>query len=114
MAINKSASVVGPPTLTLVSVDNGQAALPNAHILLNGDFSRSGHDLVIRTDDGEGFVIEGFFSSPVPINLESPEGILISADTAARLAGPARPGQYAQAQAPSGQSPIGRSAIING
>ncbi len=101
-----------------VSPGDGPAhiAVPDAHLLFNGDFLRVGSsDLKIVGDDGKSFFIRDYFASDKLADLVSPEGAALSADVVAALAGPLAPGQWAQAGAqPSAQPVIGRVDALSG
>lgn len=89
--------------------------VPDAHLLFNADFSRAGHDLVLRGDDGASFVVHDYFATDARARLLSPEGASLSPEVVAALAGPLAPGQYAQAApTPAAQQAVGRVATVDG
>ena len=67
-----------------------------ASFLTSADYVRSGPDLILVGDDGERVLIRDYFSQGSPPDLTADGGLVISADLAGKLAGPAAPGQYAQ------------------
>jgi VCBS repeat-containing protein len=91
--------------------------IPDAQLLLLGDYSRQGHDLLIE-HDGATILIEDYFGGS-GANLAAPNGAFLSADTVGLLAGPLAPGQYAQAAAAdapaaTGLTKIGKVVSIEG
>ncbi len=89
-------------------------AVPDAHALLNGSYSRAQDALVIELPDGTSYFISGYFSGDSPPALIAPNGIVVSAEVAAQLAGPSHPGQYAQASGANGAKPIGQVVSVDG
>src|SRR4051812_25882000 len=87
--------------------------VPDAKLLFNGVFERSGDDLRLSGPDGRSFSIPGYFKSETLSALESPDGALLSGDVVAALAGPANPGKYA-GPAASNASAIGHVAQLDG
>ena len=65
--------------------------------LLKADFVRSGPDLLLIGADGSKILVRDFFNLENPPDLMTGSGAVVSAELAAKLAGPAAPGQYAQA-----------------
>jgi len=89
--------------------------VPDAHLLFNGDFKRSGDDLKIIGDDGNAFVITDYFKHDKRPTLLSPEGAALTDAVVEALAGPLAPGQYAQAGAqPGAGQAIGRVEKVEG
>ncbi|MFQ5494592.1 MAG: FecR domain-containing protein, partial [Phycisphaerae bacterium] len=79
----------------------GTVVIPGGDFLLLAQYSRDGADLVLTGPNGSVVVVRGFFALETPPTLATGDGAQIGPDLAARLAGPASPGQYAQA-APGG------------
>ncbi|MCH8113634.1 MAG: FecR domain-containing protein, partial [Proteobacteria bacterium] len=79
----------------------GTLVIPGGDFLLLAQYARDGADLVLTGPDGSVVVVRGFFALETPPTLATEDGAQIGPDLAARLAGPASPGQYAQA-APGG------------
>ncbi len=82
-------------------------------VLLKGDYSRSGPDLVIDGPDGSRTVLQDYFQNADLPPIASPDGAMLLGKTIALLAGPQSPGEYAQAAA-TGQNPIGNVALLEG
>jgi FecR protein len=59
-------------------------------------------------EDGRKILVPDYFRQEKQPDLVSPEGAILSANLVELLAGPAAPGQYAQAGAPAAPQPIGR------
>lgn len=94
---------------------DGFATVPDAHLLFNGDFQRSGPDLKIVGDEGKSFLIPDYFKLEKRPTLLSPEGAVLTPDVVDALAGPLAPGQYAQAGAQTSDQPaIGRVEQVEG
>ncbi len=90
--------------------------IPDAHFLFTADFKRSGDDLKLTGEDGRVVVLHDYFGNEKHPALRSPEGAALTGDIVAALAGPANPGQYAQAGAPQSAAAeaIGRVAAVSG
>ena len=88
--------------------------IPDGALLLGGDYQRQGSDLLIVGRDGDQVLVRDFFSDGTPPDLSTVDGAVISADLAARLAGPLAPGQYAQAGALGAAEPIGSVETVSG
>ncbi|MGB7205687.1 MAG: putative Ig domain-containing protein, partial [Anderseniella sp.] len=115
MAINKNDQINDLPRMHFIEAGSDHVGVPSAYALLNGDYSRAQDSLVIELPDGTSFFISGFFSQSTLPNLIAPNGLQISGDIAAQLAGPAMPGQYAQASgAATGAKPIGQVVALEG
>ncbi|HEX7563876.1 MAG TPA: FecR family protein, partial [Bradyrhizobium sp.] len=67
--------------------------VPDADLLFNGDFRRSGVDLILSRDDRE-WVVEDYFKGEKRVALASPDGAHLTGDIINALAGHV---QYAQA-----------------
>jgi hypothetical protein len=91
-----------------VEPGSGVVTVPDTHFLCTADFKRKGPDLVLTGEDGRKIVVPDYFRQEKQPDLVSPEGAILSANLVALLAGPATPGQYAQAGAPAAPQPIGR------
>ncbi len=65
--------------------------------LLNADFIRSGPDLPLIGAASGKIPVRDFFDLESPPDLTAGGGAVVSAELAAKLAGPAAPGHYAQA-----------------
>ncbi|MDP7097035.1 MAG: FecR family protein, partial [Rhodospirillales bacterium] len=82
--------------------------------LLKADFVRSGPDLLLIGADGSKILVRDFFNLENPPDLMTGSGAVVSAELAAKLAGPAAPGQYAQAADVAGAEPIGTIETVKG
>ena len=78
--------------------DGTSAAIvvPVGDALLNAEYSRSGPDLYLETPDGQLILVTNYFAQDIPPDLFTLAGSRITADVAAKLAGPRAPGQVAQ------------------
>ena len=74
--------------------------VPDASLLLSGEYARAGQNLNLTGDDDSSFVVIDYFSSDNPPSLSAPNGAMIDGETVSLLAGPQSPGQYAQAAVP--------------
>ncbi|MBR0778071.1 VCBS domain-containing protein [Bradyrhizobium diazoefficiens] len=100
-----------------LSIEDGASAvaIPDTHLLLNGDFKRAGDDLRLISADGKIHVIAGYFKSDNLHALRSPDGATLTGRIVAALAGPGAPGQYAATDAPSpAMQVIGHAVRIEG
>lgn len=75
--------------------------VPDTQLLFHGEYKRAGNDLKIVGADGKTFLIADYFKGDHRLKLISKEGAGLSGDVVESLAGPANPGQYAQATAPA-------------
>src|SRR4029453_14244688 len=93
-----------------IAVEPGSAVVtvPDTHFLCTADFKRKGSDLVLTGEDGRKILVPDYFRQEKQPDLVSPEGAILSANVVELLAGPATPGQYAQAGAPAAPPPTGR------
>jgi hypothetical protein len=64
----------------------GAIIVPDAQLLFNGDFKRSGVDLVLSTDDRES-VLQDYFKGEKRAALASPDGAHLTGDIVSALAG---------------------------
>src|SRR6187431_1252747 len=85
------------PTGEAVLAQGGPVTVPDAHLLFNADFGRSGHDLLLTGSDGKTLTIVDYFGAHGPVDLMSPDGAVLKSSVVQSLAGPLAPGQYAQA-----------------
>ncbi len=92
----------------------GPLIVPGGEFLLHADYVRQGPDLMLVGQDGTEVLVVGFFSVAAPPALEGDSGLRIDAQVAAKLAGPAAPGQYAQVQPGVSAEPVARVQTIDG
>ena len=88
--------------------------IPGGAWLLRADFARQGSDLLLTGADGTQVLIRGYFLLENPPDLITEGGQLITANLAAKLAGPLAPGQYAQAGPTEPSEPIGKIVTATG
>ena len=101
-------------TPNVINLSGGENLIVPGGWLLKADFIHQGPDLLLIGADGQHALIPGYFTVETPPNLVTDFGAMISADLAAKLAGPANPAQYAQATATSAAEPIGRIETLSG
>ncbi|MEX2451318.1 MAG: FecR domain-containing protein [Rhodospirillales bacterium] len=107
----------GGEDIAVLEAHPGQAvALPEGFSLQSAEFARQGPDLLLRSPDGQQILVKNFFAFETLPDLMSADGaMIINGAWAATLAGPAAPGQYAQAGPASGAAqPIGKVETIKG
>ena len=75
--------------------------VPDAHLLFNGDFKRSGVDLILSSDDRE-LVLHDYFKGEKRAALASPDGAHLTGDIVNALAGYT---QFAQADGSASVAP---------
>jgi hypothetical protein len=79
--------------VTFPHVSTDAIVVPNAHLLFNGDFKRSGVDLILSRDDQE-LVLHDYFRGEKRAALSSPDGAHLTGDVVNALTGYV---QYSQA-----------------
>ena len=72
----------------LYAADASTLIVADANLLLKGDFSRAGADLIVTGLDGTQLLIVDYFSSLTPPALETPGGAVIAPDLVSALARP--------------------------
>ena len=102
------------PGVVLDASGGGSLALPDGFPIADADFVRSGPDLMIIAPDGEAIAARGFFDAETPADLTVGTTYGLSGALVARLAGPAAPGQVAQAATALPQDPIGQVDSVDG
>ena len=93
----RSLATDGGGTQVLQAVPGEPLVVAAEAWLLKADFVRSGPDLLLIGADGSKILVRDFFNLENPPNLTAGGGAVVSAELAAKLAGPAAPGHYAQA-----------------
>jgi VCBS repeat-containing protein len=96
------------------SVDSDDVLVVDTHFLLGAEFKRSGPDLILLGNDGKRLVIADYFKHERAPNLVGSDGATLTGETVSLLAGPAAPGQYAQATAQVTAVAIGRADKVSG
>ena len=66
------------------SIQSDYTTLP-ADLLFQGDYTRSGDNLVIRSSSGEDVIIEGYFTGDTPPILQTAEGAALLPETVQKL-----------------------------
>lgn len=112
MATSTQATIEQPTTS--LGIHDNSVSVTDPNLLISGDYSRSGEDLVLTGSDGARFHIQDYFAGEARPTLVSPDGAKVTGDVVESLAGPLFPGQYAQATAPDGAESIGKVATLNG
>ncbi|MCH8112556.1 MAG: tandem-95 repeat protein [Proteobacteria bacterium] len=102
------------PYGAVIDAAGDAVTVPYGTMLLDAAFSRQGPDLLLTGDGGESVLVRGYFAAEAPPALLTEGGARLSPDTAEALAGPAAPGQYAQAAPGSAQQPIGTVDAADG
>ena len=111
---SNSLSVSAPTSLEMGG--DGAIYFPSADFLYSASFVRSGSDLKLVDHDGHTVIIPRYFELGTPPPLIAPNNTVLDGDTVRLLAGPAHPGQYAQAgdAAAAARSPIGKVVQADG
>src|SRR5687767_12154873 len=91
----------------------GNIVVPDAALLLTGQYQQAGRDLLILGADGDKVVIPDYFAAKKRPHLQAPDGAVITADIVDILAGANR-AQYAQTEGESGRAAIGRVELVAG
>lgn len=89
--------------------------LPDAAFLTEGQFVRTGGDLVLSGTDGHQVIVRGYFSADAAPDLVTPDGSqVLTPNLVESFLMPLAPGQYAQAAPLAVASPIGQVLDLNG
>ena len=114
IAPNDGAGSGGRPTLVLDAAGATELVVPGGDFLLTAAFVREGPDLVLIGSDGSAVVIRDYFAVEGAPVLLTEGGARIGPELAEALAGPAAPGEYAQAEAGELDQPIGQVDTVAG
>ncbi len=95
------------PHGAVIDAAGDAVTVPHGTMLLDAAFSRQGPDLLLTGDGGESVLVRGYFAAENPPALLTEGGARLVPDAVEALAGPAAPGQYAQAAPGGAQQPIG-------
>ncbi len=88
---------------------------PDQNLLFTADFKRSGADLLLVAQGGKTAIIYDYFESDRRASLTTLGGADLTGGTGEALAGPERPGEYAQTTvADVAKEPIGRVEKVSG
>src|ERR1700744_3092674 len=104
-------------TASIIKTDSAHpdhVVVDDAQLLFTAQFHRAGPDLVLIGQDGRHHLIPNYFASEHRPALAAPNGASLTADLIDILAGSQAPNQYAQAQPPASQQPIGAVEKIVG
>ncbi len=86
------------PAATQIVVDGAETVIvPHGTLILDAEYSRVGHDLVLTGPGGDEVHLQDYFLGDIAPDLMTEGGAVITAAMATRMAGPLAPGQYAQA-----------------
>lgn len=107
-------TIAEQPYGAVIDATGDAVTVPYGTMLLDAAFSRQGPDLLLTGDGGESVLVRGYFAAEDSPTLLTEGGARLSPDTAQALAGPAAPGQYAQAAPGSAQQPIGTVDTADG
>ncbi|RDV03544.1 FecR domain-containing protein [Undibacter mobilis] len=94
-----------PKASALVTVEQSAqgaaATIPDAHLLFNSDFIRSGNDLHLNGHNGDRAIVRDYFGTAERVALLSGDGARLSPDLVDALTKSGASHQYAQATAPA-------------
>ena len=107
-------AVVQAASVVLDAAGATQLEIPGGTFLLHADFVREGPDLLLIGDDGTTVLVRDFFATGEPPILVTDGGARITPELAEALAGPAAPGQFAQAGDAALGEPIGSVEAADG
>ncbi len=88
--------------------------VPDEQLLFAADFSRTGPDLILTSDDGRHYIIPGYFASANRPTLVAPNGASLPPDLVALRAESPIPGAYPKAQPIIAPDSIGRVTRVDG
>ena len=98
----------------VIDATGDAVTVPYGTMLLDAAFSRQGPDLLLTGEGAETVLVRGYFAAEDSPALLTEGGAKVSPDTAEALAGPAAPGQHAQAGPSGAQQPIGTVDTADG
>ena len=101
-------------TLVKPGAERDSIEVPEAALLLGGDYTRVGADLLLSGADGPRVLVEDYFAHETPPDLVAEGGFKVWPSLVEALAGPMAPGQYAQATSPTGAPQIGKITELSG
>ena len=104
---------LGGPAFPVISSD-GTVTIADSSLLLFGEYSRDGDDLILTGQNGQQLQIVEYFSQTTPPALISSDGKMLSGETVSLLAGPQAPGQYALVTGGLFGEPIGQVETLSG
>ena len=83
----------------IIDASSGQDTIlvPDHAWLQHADFVRQGGDLLLVGDDGKEILVREYFNQDSPPDLVTSVGGVFDAKLVSSLAGPAAPGEFAQA-----------------
>ena len=112
----ESIELTSTPVESVESVNAGSdpVSVPDAAFLFASEFQRAGSDLKLVADDGGEFLVTNYFATSAPPSLVAPNNASLDGKTVDILAGPAYPGQYAQAGTAAGAEPVGKIEKLEG
>jgi VCBS repeat-containing protein len=99
---------------TILVTDEGRIVVPDAQLLFDAQFERSGADLFLVNDGFATLRVADYFTDEQPADIYSPDGAVLHGAQVVQLAGPLAPGQYAQTGPLTGTSPIGQVETLSG
>jgi VCBS repeat-containing protein len=103
------------PEIQTIAVSNdGRFHVPEARLLFDAQFERSGSDLFLINDDFAILHVADYFKDGQPADIYAPDGAVLRGDVIAQLTGPLAPGQYAQTGPQIGTQPIGQVETLSG
>lgn len=88
--------------------------LPDGNFVVSATFQRQGGDLVLTGADGRVVILEGYFLSDNPPDIETADGGFLTAQLVESFLLPETPGQYAQAGPTAGAQAIGQIQTLTG
>jgi VCBS repeat-containing protein len=104
----------GNSSFSFKFADSDDVLVGDTHFLLGAQFKRAGPDLIVLGEDGKRLVITDYFKHERAPNLVGPDGATLTGELVSLLAGPAAPGQYAQATPQATAVAIGRADKVSG
>lgn len=113
VASDLQASAQSESARLVVADGSDQIAISDSQLLFNGDYARSGSDLLISAEFSLPIRVVGYFKHETPADLVSPDGATLTGSVVSKLAGPLYPGQYAQTEENAGPTPIGQVESVS-
>ena len=105
---------VHPSVINLDPSHPSYVSVPDAKFLFTAEFHCAGPDLALTGQNGERYLIPGYFSAQKQPDLIAPNGATLPSDLVHLLAGSVAPGQYAQTQPSAPPEAIGKVEKVVG
>ena len=101
--------------VVLAPGSEGRVQVPDAAFISNGQFVKSGSDLILTEPGGDQVIVRDYFASDASPDLVAPDGTqVLTPELAQSFLRSSTPGQYAQAGPAASTPPIGQVEELTG